>query len=102
MTVTGVDSLSCYHRVTGCMKALDVAFFFFWTTQTEVVTSMKALMKMVDESQRTSRLDGTLSYNHCDWLELHQVSRQAHPSPRAGHRGPCPPTKLLVPLARND
>ncbi|XP_051915643.1 pleckstrin homology domain-containing family G member 4B-like isoform X2 [Hippocampus zosterae] len=42
------------------------------TMQTEVVTSMKALMKMVDESQRTSRLDGTLSYNHCDWLELHQ------------------------------
>ncbi|KAM9829399.1 pleckstrin homology domain-containing family G member 4B-like isoform 3-T4 [Syngnathus typhle] len=42
------------------------------TMQTEVVTSMKALMKMVEESQRTFRLDGTLSYNHCDWVELHQ------------------------------
>ncbi|XP_077434185.1 puratrophin-1-like isoform X2 [Vanacampus margaritifer] len=42
------------------------------TIQTEVVTSMKALTKIVEESQRTFRLDGTLPHNHCDWMELHQ------------------------------
>ncbi|XP_061622683.1 uncharacterized protein LOC133474725 isoform X2 [Phyllopteryx taeniolatus] len=40
--------------------------------QTEVVTSMKALMKLVEESHRTFRLDGTLCHNHRDWMELHQ------------------------------
>ncbi|XP_045911602.1 uncharacterized protein LOC123974762 [Micropterus dolomieu] len=41
-------------------------------TQTEVVTSMKALFKLVEVSQLSSRLDGTLSHSHCDWIELHQ------------------------------
>ncbi|XP_044066379.1 uncharacterized protein LOC122882739 isoform X2 [Siniperca chuatsi] len=41
-------------------------------TQTEVVTSMKALFKLVEVSQLSSRLDGTLSQSHCDWIELHQ------------------------------
>ncbi|XP_041802307.1 uncharacterized protein LOC121613095 isoform X2 [Chelmon rostratus] len=40
--------------------------------QTEVVTSMKALVKLVEVSQLSSRLDGTLSHSHCDWMELHQ------------------------------
>ncbi|XP_054464571.1 uncharacterized protein LOC129099371 [Anoplopoma fimbria] len=40
--------------------------------QTEVVTSMKALFKLVEVSQLSSRLDGTLSHSHCDWIELHQ------------------------------
>ncbi|XP_071386233.1 pleckstrin homology domain-containing family G member 4B-like, partial [Centroberyx affinis] len=40
--------------------------------QTEVVTSMKALYKLVEVSQLTSYLDGTLSHSRCDWLELHQ------------------------------
>ncbi|XP_078144195.1 pleckstrin homology domain-containing family G member 4B-like, partial [Centroberyx gerrardi] len=40
--------------------------------QTEVVTSMKALYKLVEASQLTSYLDGTLSHSRCDWLELHQ------------------------------
>ncbi|XP_077371241.1 pleckstrin homology domain-containing family G member 4B-like isoform X2 [Festucalex cinctus] len=42
------------------------------TIQTEVVTSMKALTKLVEESQRTFHLNGTLAHNHCDWIELHQ------------------------------
>ncbi|XP_070765893.1 pleckstrin homology domain-containing family G member 4B-like [Enoplosus armatus] len=41
-------------------------------TQTEVVTSMKALFKLAEASQLSSRLDGTLSHSHCDWIELHQ------------------------------
>ncbi|XP_073325896.1 pleckstrin homology domain-containing family G member 4B-like [Pagrus major] len=40
--------------------------------QTEVVTSMKALVKLVEVNQLSSRLDGTLSQSHCDWAELHQ------------------------------
>uniref|UniRef100_UPI0037E8B92B pleckstrin homology domain-containing family G member 4B-like n=1 Tax=Semicossyphus pulcher TaxID=241346 RepID=UPI0037E8B92B len=40
--------------------------------QTEVMTSMKALFKLVEVSQLSSRLDGTLSHSHCDWMELHQ------------------------------
>ncbi|XP_059189019.1 uncharacterized protein LOC131971529 [Centropristis striata] len=40
--------------------------------QTEVVTSMKALFKLVEVSQLSSWLDGTLSHSHCDWTELHQ------------------------------
>ncbi|KAE8293264.1 Pleckstrin-like proteiny domain-containing family G member 4B [Larimichthys crocea] len=40
--------------------------------QTEVVTSMKALLKLVEVSQLSSRLEGSLSHSHCDWMELHQ------------------------------
>ncbi|XP_022597521.1 uncharacterized protein LOC111219186, partial [Seriola dumerili] len=40
--------------------------------QTDLVTTMKALLKLVEGSQLSSRLDGTLSHSHCDWMELHQ------------------------------
>ncbi|XP_062282618.1 uncharacterized protein LOC133987316 [Scomber scombrus] len=40
--------------------------------QTEVVTSMKALFKVVEVSHLSSRLDGTLSHSYCDWMKLHQ------------------------------
>ncbi|XP_053173902.1 uncharacterized protein LOC128357563 [Scomber japonicus] len=40
--------------------------------QTEVVTSMKALFKVVEVSYLSSRLDGTLSHSYCDWMKLHQ------------------------------
>ncbi|XP_034064914.1 uncharacterized protein KIAA1755-like isoform X2 [Gymnodraco acuticeps] len=40
--------------------------------QTEVVTSMKALLKLVEASQLSSRLDGAMSHSPCDWIELHQ------------------------------
>nr|XP_020470215.1 uncharacterized protein LOC109968346 isoform X2 [Monopterus albus] len=40
--------------------------------QTDVVTSMKALFKLVEVSQLSPRLDGTLSHSQCDWVELHQ------------------------------
>ncbi|XP_028266206.1 uncharacterized protein LOC114438822 isoform X2 [Parambassis ranga] len=40
--------------------------------QTDVVTTMKTLLKLVEVSQLSPQLDGTLSYSHCDWMELHQ------------------------------
>ncbi|KAM9350326.1 pleckstrin homology domain-containing family G member 4B-like [Symphorus nematophorus] len=42
------------------------------TFETEVVTSMKALLKLVEVNQLSSCLDGALSHSHCDWMELHQ------------------------------
>ncbi|XP_055366068.1 uncharacterized protein LOC114859073 isoform X2 [Betta splendens] len=40
--------------------------------QSDVVTSMKALFKLVEVSQLSARLGGTLSHRRCDWMELHQ------------------------------
>lgn len=45
----------------------------FASKQTEVVTSMKGLLKLVEASQLSPRLNGTLPHSHCDWVELHQV-----------------------------
>ncbi|XP_077578584.1 pleckstrin homology domain-containing family G member 4B-like [Stigmatopora nigra] len=42
------------------------------TIQTEVVTSMKALTKLVEESQRTFCLGGTLRHDLRDWMDLHR------------------------------
>ncbi|MEQ2254588.1 hypothetical protein ILYODFUR_005322 [Ilyodon furcidens] len=39
--------------------------------QTDLVTSMKALLKLVEVNQLSSSLDGT-AHGYCDWLELHQ------------------------------
>ncbi|XP_030230909.1 LOW QUALITY PROTEIN: quattro [Gadus morhua] len=40
--------------------------------QMDVVTSLKALNKIVEASQLTSDLGGTFAYSHTDWLQLHQ------------------------------
>ncbi|KAM3617688.1 uncharacterized protein V6R79_009684 [Siganus canaliculatus] len=40
--------------------------------RTEVVTAMKALLKQVEVSQLSSRMDGTLPDSQCGWTELHQ------------------------------
>ncbi|XP_067383701.1 pleckstrin homology domain-containing family G member 4B-like [Channa argus] len=40
--------------------------------QTDVVSSMKALFKLVEVSQLSSHLDGTLPHSHWDWMDLHQ------------------------------
>uniref|UniRef100_A0A3Q2NQ83 Uncharacterized LOC105936417 n=1 Tax=Fundulus heteroclitus TaxID=8078 RepID=A0A3Q2NQ83_FUNHE len=39
--------------------------------QTDLVTSMKGLLKLVEVNQLSARLDGT-AYGYCDWQELHQ------------------------------
>ncbi|XP_027877672.1 uncharacterized protein LOC114147302 isoform X2 [Xiphophorus couchianus] len=39
--------------------------------QTDLVTSMKALLKLVEVNQLSFGLDGT-AHGYCDWLELHQ------------------------------
>ncbi|XP_051946943.1 uncharacterized protein LOC127618493 isoform X2 [Xyrauchen texanus] len=38
----------------------------------EIVTSFKALYKIVDASQLTAALQGSLPYDHADWLQIHQ------------------------------
>ncbi|XDV46493.1 hypothetical protein PO909_014380 [Leuciscus waleckii] len=38
----------------------------------ETVTSFKALHKTVDVGQITAALHGSLPYNHCDWIQIHQ------------------------------
>ncbi|KAM4613204.1 quattro isoform 2-T2 [Polymixia lowei] len=40
--------------------------------QMDVVTSLKALNKMVEGPQLTSDLGGTFTYSHSDWLQFHQ------------------------------
>ena len=55
------------------MKHVDVFLTLVSSKQTEVVTSMKALLKLVEASQLSSRLDGAMSHSPCDWIELHQV-----------------------------
>ncbi|CAL8337788.1 unnamed protein product [Lota lota] len=40
--------------------------------QMDVVTSLKALNKIVEASQLTCDLGGTFAYSHTDWLQLHQ------------------------------
>lgn len=40
--------------------------------QTDLVTSMKSLVKLVEVNQLSSSLDGA-AHGYCDWLELHQV-----------------------------
>lgn len=39
----------------------------------DIVTSMKALNKLVETPQLTSDLGGTFMYSHPDWLQFHQV-----------------------------
>ncbi|XP_045063026.1 uncharacterized protein KIAA1755-like isoform X2 [Coregonus clupeaformis] len=55
-----VEKESC-HRPEKCPRL-----------QISVVTSLKGLHKLVEGSQLTSGLEGTLPYNHIDWLQLHQ------------------------------
>ncbi|XP_051955640.1 pleckstrin homology domain-containing family G member 4B-like isoform X2 [Xyrauchen texanus] len=38
----------------------------------EIVTSFKALYKKVDASQLTAALQGSLPYDHADWIQIHQ------------------------------
>lgn len=46
--------------------------------QTEVVSSMKALFRLVDVSQLSSHFDGSLTLSQCDWMELHHVRQSNH------------------------
>ncbi|KAM6977726.1 puratrophin-1-like [Aplochiton taeniatus] len=40
--------------------------------QTDVVTSLKALYKIVEVNQLTTYLEGSFPHSHRDWIELHQ------------------------------
>uniref|UniRef100_A0A5F8G510 Pleckstrin homology and RhoGEF domain containing G4B n=1 Tax=Monodelphis domestica TaxID=13616 RepID=A0A5F8G510_MONDO len=39
-------------------------------TQCEVLTSLKALHKLIDSTQLTTEFDGTFLYNHSDWIRF--------------------------------
>lgn len=45
-------------------------FFMFQTT----MISLEALPKVIDSSQVTTDLDGTLQYDHAQWIDLRLVS----------------------------
>lgn len=42
-------------------------------SQTETLTSLKALLKHVDQTQLTRDLDGTFHYDHNHWIHFRQV-----------------------------
>lgn len=46
-------------------------FILFQTT----MISLEALPKVIDSSQLTPDLDGTLQYDHAQWIDLRLVSR---------------------------
>lgn len=42
-------------------------------SQTETLTSLKALLKHIDQTQLTRDLDGTFHYDHNHWIHFRQV-----------------------------
>lgn len=52
------------------MFFFDRLIFRFQTT----VISLEALPKIIDSSQLTADLEGTLQYDHAQWIDLRLVS----------------------------
>lgn len=50
-----------------------LVFFFSLVLQTETLTSLKALLKHIDQTQLTRDLDGTFHYDHNHWIHFRQV-----------------------------
>lgn len=48
-------------------------FFSPLASQTETLTSLKALLKHIDQNQLTRDLDGTFHYDHSHWIHFRQV-----------------------------
>uniref|UniRef100_A0A3P9ADE7 Uncharacterized protein n=1 Tax=Esox lucius TaxID=8010 RepID=A0A3P9ADE7_ESOLU len=61
-----------------------------------LVNSLKALNKLVEGSQLTSGLGGSLTFNHTDWLQLHKVGPWQTACPTANTQVPG----LIPPLGR--
>lgn len=53
----------------------DILAFFFLSPdpQTETLTSLKALLKHIDQTQLTRDLDGTFHYDHNHWIHFRRV-----------------------------
>lgn len=52
---------------------VEVLVFFSLVLQTETLTSLKALLKHIDQTQLTRDLDGTFHYDHNHWIHFRQV-----------------------------
>lgn len=48
--------------------------FVFFFPQTETLSSLKALLKHIDQTQLTRDLEGTFHYDHNHWIHFRQVS----------------------------
>lgn len=48
--------------------------YVFLFLQTETVSSLKALLKYIDQTQLTRDLEGTFHYDHNHWIQFRQVS----------------------------
>lgn len=48
-------------------------FLFSPAPQTDTLTSLKALLKHIDQTQLTRDLDGTFHYDHNHWIHFRQV-----------------------------
>lgn len=45
----------------------------FWRLQNETLSSLKALLKHIDQSQLTRDLEGSFHYDHSHWIHFRQV-----------------------------
>lgn len=54
-----------------CIKVLMLTVFVSFQT---TMISLEALPKVIDSSQLTLDLDGTLPYDHAQWIDLRLVS----------------------------
>lgn len=69
MDRTGVVSVSDSHKVS----LLSVVSPLCWRAQNETLSSLKALLKHIDQSQLTRDLDGSFHYDHSHWIHFRQV-----------------------------
>lgn len=51
----------------------SVCTFCFFLPQTEMLSSLKALLKHIDQTQLTRDLEGTFHYDHNHWIHFRQV-----------------------------
>jgi len=47
--------------------------FVLFLLQTETMSSLKALLKHIDQTQLTQHLEGTFHYDHSHWIHFRQV-----------------------------
>lgn len=57
----------------------DCIHFILFLPQTETLSSLKALLKHIDQSQLTRDLEGTFHYNHSHWIHFRQVGEMEVP-----------------------
>lgn len=58
----------------------SVCVFVFFLPQTETLSSLKALLKHIDQTQLTRDLEGSFHYDHSHWIHFRQVGATAQPT----------------------